>query len=162
MHQVAETPGLDVPIERVRQIRLQLADHGHAVSYRNEGRPFLPTSKGYNRDDDHDLLAVPAEFVALAPFVMRHRLGGGRIEVLHDGLVMCDRCGEKFATLVGGTGGPGAVMACTEDFDRDPEEVRATRARSRANDNLEAILAAVAALNVGTQDPADAGGNGRS
>ena len=68
---------------------------------------------------------------------------------------MCDRCGVKFATLVGGTAGPGAITECTEDFDRDPDEVRATRARSRANDNLHAILAAVAALNA--EDPESAG-----
>ena len=139
MTQSDALPGLDIPISRVAQIRHLIADHGHNVSYRKSGQPFLPEGRGYNRSDG--VQEVPEEFNRLTPYVMRHRTNGGRIEVLHSGRVMCDRCAGVFATLAAGMADPALIQPCAEETDRDREHVRVNRAKSRAQDNMEELMA---------------------
>ena len=153
MVNLQELPGLDVPAARLTDVRLLIAPYGHFVSYRRSGQPFLPEGKGYNRSDG--ALEVPDEFQRLAPYVMGHRSRGGRIEILYDGSVMCDRCGITFTTLVSGRPEPGHVVSCAEGEERDHEVVRRARSQSRAHDNLEQVLALAATLSTepGTTSP---------
>lgn len=133
-------PGLTLSSSRLREIRDAIAPWAHSVSFRQAGRPFLPQSKGYNRWDDPYLHAELPELSQMSGFVMRHRRGGGRVELLADGGVMCKRCFHVFATLVEGNQDWSLISACLEEeAERDSRELHAARRSARVNETLKSL-----------------------
>lgn len=136
----AARPGLALTPARLREMRDATAPWTNSVSFRQAGRPFLPESKGYNRWDDPALHAKIPELRQMSAFVMRHRLGGGRVELLVDGGILCKRCFQVFATLLGGTRDWSSIQPCPEGAaQRDSKDLHAARTTARASENLASL-----------------------